>query len=225
VLQVRPAPAQTTAVIAELAQLCEQLGWQPNVIQTDRGPCFVGTDGGASRAVPGRVTLWLWGLGIEHRLIPVGKPQRNGVVERFHGAMERSWADEVDGLSALTDVWNHLRPEIRATLIAYRGHTDFRMERVWGHLERVQVERCVSRQGKLSLWDRDIHVGRVLADRQVVVTFDAARHHLVVRDKRLVLLAEVALPWLTCAWIWTGRVGADLGSVPAHPAGDTATFP
>jgi hypothetical protein len=203
----------------------DRLGWQPSVIQTDRGPCFVGTDGGASRAAPGRLTLWLWGLGIEHRLIPVGKPQRNGVVERFHGAMERSWTGEPDGLEALTDAWHQRRPAIRATPTPYRGQVDFRLERVWGPLERVQVERCVSRQGKLSLWDRDLHVGRWLADRQVVVSVDAARQRVVVRDKRHVLLAEVAVPWLPCTWIWTGQVGADLASASTNTTGDTATCP
>src|SRR5207244_6169195 len=91
---------------AGLAACFAQRGCQPEIIQTDRGACFLGAEGGASAAVPSRLTLWLWGLGIEHRLNPAHTPQRNGAVERFHGGVEHSWAGEMDGVAALIAVWN-----------------------------------------------------------------------------------------------------------------------
>ena len=95
-----------TAVQATLQALMTREGRQPAVLQTDRGPCFVGAEGGATKAVPGRLTLWLWGHGIEHRLLPPGTPHRNGAVERWNGAIEGSWAGEPGGLDELRAVWN-----------------------------------------------------------------------------------------------------------------------
>lgn len=200
-LAVTPGAARSTVAQQALAALLAAQG-QPAVVQTDRGSCFVGTEGGASKAAPGRLTLWLWGLGIEHRLTPVAKPQRNGVVERLNGALERSWRGETGGLEALLPVWNAGKPSTAERLTPYRGRAGFSLERVWARLEGVRVTRKVDRQGKFSLWDRPIRAGARCADRPVVVTFDAARRVLVLRDERDVWLAELALSWLTADWLW-----------------------
>lgn len=198
-----PGAPQRVVVQQTLASLMATLG-QPAVVQTDRGSCFVGSEGGASRAAPGRTTLWLWGLGSEHRLIPVGKPQRNGVVERLHGAIERNWQGEPDGLTALLPVWNYGKPSTRAQLTPYQGRRGFQVERVWARLEAVRVVRAVDRDGKVSLWDRRVRLGHRVRNRPVVLTFDAARRVMVVRDERDVWLLETGLPFLTTDWIWEG---------------------
>lgn len=198
---VAPGAPQRAVVQRTLAHLMAQHG-QPAVLQTDRGPCFVGTEGGASRAVPGRVTLWLWGLGVEHRLIPPGKPQRNGVVERLQGALERNWVGEADGLAALLTVWNYGKPSTADRLAPYQRRAGFQLDRVWARLEGVRIRRRVDRQGKCSLWDRPVWLGRQTRGREVILTFDAARRLLVVRDERDVWLCERPLPFLTEAWIW-----------------------
>ncbi len=190
-------------VLPRLAQLMARRGEQPAVLQTDRGPCFIGAEGGTNVAVPGRLTLWLWGGGIVHRLLPPGKPYRNGAVERFNGAIERSWQGEADGLSALQAVWNEGKGSGPAGM-AYTGRAGFQLARVWAGLATVRVKRSVDRQGKLSLWDRPVRVGQAWADRVVVVTFDAERMVAVIRDKRGEAIAERGLPWLTEAWIWDG---------------------
>jgi hypothetical protein len=198
-LHVADCPPRRAAVQAQLARLLAALGRQPTAVQTDRGACFVGAD--AAAALPGRLTLWLWGLGIAHRLIPPGRPQRNGAVERFHGALAHSWAGEAGGREALVAVWNAEKAPARAAA-AYAGRAGFADERVWAGLAGVRVERRVDRQGKLSLWDRPVRVGRAAADRPAVVTFDAAERRAVVRDERGARLAEVGLPWLTADWLW-----------------------
>ncbi len=105
-LTVHRARPQRAQAQAALARTMAEQGVQPLVIQSDRGACFVGAEA-ASRALPGSLTLWLWSLGVAHRLLPPRRPQRNGAVERLHGAVERSWTGEDGGLEALRIVWNH----------------------------------------------------------------------------------------------------------------------
>lgn len=214
---IEPGAAHRVVVLQSLDSLMQTLG-QPAIVQTDRGSCFVGSEGGASRAAAGRTTLWLWGLGIEHRLIPPGKPQRKGVVERLHGAIERNWRGEPGGLAALLPAWNYGKPSTRDRLTPYQGRQGFRLERVWARLETVRVVRAVDRDGTVSLWDRRVRLGHGVRNRPVVLTFDAARRVLVVRDERDVWLREVELPFLTTDWIWEG-----CHQIPST-TGDTSTI-
>ncbi|MGH2534540.1 MAG: hypothetical protein ACRDJW_19925 [Thermomicrobiales bacterium] len=208
-LAVEPVAGERTAIVlATLHRLMRQRGEQPAVLQTDRGPCFVGAEGGERRALPGRLTLWLWGLGITHRVLPPGKPWRNGAVERFQGAVEHSWTGEPDGLAAPRAVWNHGKAGAGTTL-PYQGRAGFDLARVWAGLARGRVTRSVDAQGKRSVWDRPLRVGRRWALRPVVVTFDAPRRVAVVRDKQDTALVERALPWLTAAWLWAEAEGAE----------------
>lgn len=187
---------------AGLAHAFARLGQQPPVVQTDHGACFLGAEGGASTAVPSRLTLWLWGLDIAHHLIPVRHPQSNGAVERLHGGLKLGWAGETGGIDAFLDVWNVDKPPLADDHRPYLGRTGFNWEQVWMHLSQVRVQRRVDRQGKCSLWNHAVRVGRQQRDRLVTLTFDGPRHLVVVRDEREVLLAEVALPWFTEDWLW-----------------------
>jgi hypothetical protein len=213
------AGERTRCVLAVLHQVMQQRGEQPALVQTDRAPCFVGAEGGERKALPGRLTLWLWGLGISHRVLPPAKPWRNGAVERFHGAVEHSWAGEPEGIAALQAVWNHGKHH-PAPAVPYQDRSGFSLERVWQGLAQVRVKRSVDAQGKLSVWDRPLRVGRAWAYRTVVVTFDLASRLVVVRTPQGDLLREVPLPWLTAAWLWAGIEGAD------HPCehDGTSTF-
>jgi hypothetical protein len=175
---------------------------------------------GENLALPGRLTLWLWGHAIEHRLTPPGKPQRNGAVERWNGAIAHSWAGEEGGLEALVAVWNYGKALPGEECQPYRGRAGWRAERMWERLARVRVTRRVDRQGKLSLWDRPVRVGSRLRDRTVVVEFDAERRLLTVHDERGALLAEKALPWLTAEWVWSGMEEEALVLAVAAPALD-----
>lgn len=207
-LGVAPVPGERTeAVLTTLHHLMRRLGAQPAVLQTDRGPCFVGAEGEERRAVPGRLTLWLWGLSIVHRVLPPAKPWRNGAVERVHGAVEHSWTGEPGGLAALLAVWNHGKPAPATP--PDQDRAGFDLARVWAGRERVRVARGVDAQGKLSVWDPPPRVGRPLARRTVVVTFDAERRLAVVRDTQDRVLVERPLPWLTIAWLWADIAGAD----------------
>lgn len=200
-LTVAPARPQQVQAQAALARTLACEGVQPTVVQSDRGACFIGTET-ASAAIPSRLTLWLWSLGIEHRLLPPRRPQRNGAVERLHGALERSWQGEPGGLEALLPVWNQGKQVATPATTPYRGRAGSDLERVWSGLERVQVRRRVTRQGTISLWDRPVRMGRRWAEQTVTVTFDAPRRMLVVRDEHDTLLRDRDLPWLTLDWLW-----------------------
>jgi transposase InsO family protein len=216
---VTPAPGERTEVATtRLHRLMRRRGEQPAVVQTDRGPCFVGAEGGERRALPGRLTLWLWGLGIAHRLPPPGKPWRNGAVERFQGAVAHSWAGEPMGLPALVGVWTHGKPAA-GTPRPFQDRDGFDSARVWQGLARARVARRVDPQGKPSIWDRPLYLGAAWAQRTVLVTFDAATRQAVIRDTRDRALLARTLPWLTPAWLWPGAT-ADL---PLDPHG-TPTF-
>jgi hypothetical protein len=207
-LAVQPvAGTRTDLVLPALHRVMRERGEQPAVVQTDRDPCFVGAEGGERRALPGRLTLWLWGLGIAHRVLPPAKPWRNGAVERLQGAVEHSWAGEPDGLAALLAVWNHGKATAAAPR-PYQDRAGFALARVWDGLARARVERSVDAQGKLSVWDRPLRVGRRWAGQTVALTFDPSRRLVVVRDRHEAILAERPLPWLTADWLWAGVDGA-----------------
>lgn len=189
-------------VQADLAHLFARLGRIPRAIQTDRHPCFLGAEGAARAALPSRLTLWLAGLGIGHRLLPVRRPQRNGAVERFHGGIEHSWRGEAGGLEALTRVWNVERPPLSAAHRPYRGRRGFAMRRVWALLGQTQVVRQVNHQGKLRLWNHDVWVSAEAAGQTVSVRFDPTTRQAVIRDAHERVLRARALPWLTAAWLW-----------------------
>jgi hypothetical protein len=223
-LLARPAAARQAEAHAGIADALTFHRCQPAVIQTDRGACFVGADT-ASAAVPGRLTLWLWGLGIRHRLTPPRRPTRNGAVERFHGAVEHSWQGEADGLAALVRVWN-VDKAAPDTGTPYRGRVGFSMDAVWDGLAGVTVTRRVDRQGKLSLWDRPVRIGREQAQRVVTLRFDAARRRLLVHDEWETVVRAVALPWLTEDWLWEPVAApTDAWVTPhvSHSPSDTST--
>lgn len=197
-----PTPARMDAVQAALATVMSRLGLQPEQVQTDHGPCFLGAEEGRRLAAPGRLTLWLASLGIAHRLIPVRQPHRNGAVERFHGAVETSWRGEAGGLEALQVVWNVEKPDLDGAHHPYRGRAGTSLERVWALLAGVQVQRRVDAQGKCGLFGRPLRVGVAAAGQEVAIGFDAARRLVVVEDAHAVLLQELALEWLTATWLW-----------------------
>jgi hypothetical protein len=197
------AGAQTAVVLATLQAIMARIGEQPAVLQTDRAPCFVGAEGSDRKALPGRFTLWLWGLDITHRILPPAKPWRNGAVERLHHALEHSWRGEPNGLADLLPVWNHGKPG-PATHRLYADRAGFDLDRVWTRLATTRVERSVDAQGKLSVWDRPLRIGQRWAGQTVVVTFDPTRRLAIIRDKQERVLSERALPWLTDAWLWDG---------------------
>lgn len=205
-------------VQAELAHVFAQEGLMPRQIQTDRHPAFLGAEEPDRAALPSRLTLFLAGLDIGHRLIPVRRPQRNGAVERFHGALELSWRDEPGGAAALVDVWNAERPPLSRRHRCYRGRQGFSLRRVWVLLGQTTVRRHVSRQGTISLWDHPVRAGMAVAGQAVTVRFDPATRQAVIVDAHEQTVRTAALPWLTADWLWAPVAPTDLQPHPPDPS-------
>lgn len=171
----------------------------PLRIRTDRGPQFIGSE---KSVFPSLFTLWLVGLGIEHRLNEKPySPQLNGGVERMHRTLaERVWKNaHFDSVCALRFA---LREEIewlnskelrhaRASygqipLVAHpeAAHSGrhyskdfeaclFDSTRVWGYLaEQVVLTRRVGKTGQVSINDLSYSVGRQFCGCEVSVKID-----------------------------------------------------
>jgi transposase InsO family protein len=196
-------------VQADLAHLFAELDLIPHQIQTDRHPCFLGAEEPSREALPSPFTLWLAGLGIAHRLIPVRRPQRNGAVERFHGGLEHSWRGEPGGDAALATVWNAERPSLSPRHRRYRGRRGFRLHQSWALLAHTAVVRQVNRQGKLRLWNHDLWIGSQVAGQTVTVRFDATTRCAVILDAHEQVVRARPLPWLTVDWLWAPVARSD----------------
>lgn len=77
-------PAGRSALTAqEMIPVCRKAfikeGYLPEAIRTDHGSCFIGAE---KNSFPSDFTLYLWGLGVSHELIPVRNPAKNGGIER-----------------------------------------------------------------------------------------------------------------------------------------------
>ncbi len=151
--------------------------------------------------MPGRLTLWVWSMGISHRLTPPRRPQANGAVERFHGAVAHSWQGEPDGLPALVAVWNQGKPPPTPATRCYQGRADSSLARVWQQLGTLRVARRVTRQGTIHLWNRTERLGVAWAQQTVTVTADAAHQHLVVTDDTDTCVCTLAVDWLKLDWL------------------------
>jgi hypothetical protein len=141
--------------------------------------------------------LWLVGLGVDVTRNRPRTPQENGVVERSQGTGKR-WAEPGQCVS-LAQLQQRVNEEDRLQRqeYPYRGSCSRRdtfpellhsgrgyaagwealcwdLERAAAHLAGYRVPRKVSSEGKVSVYERDRHVGRGQAGQRVWVEFAAA---------------------------------------------------
>lgn len=174
----------------------------PQRLQVDNGLPW-GSKGG----LPSALALWMTGLGVEVRWSRPAVPQDNGVVERSMRTA-KAWAnpgacrdrrevqrrlDEMDkiqreeypALAGKTrmEVWPELRHSGRAYSRKWEGG-NWDLQAALARLECFAVSRRVSKQGRVSLYDRPYAVGVSLADEEVLVQFSAERLEWIVSDRR-----------------------------------------
>jgi hypothetical protein len=185
------------------AQLRQWFGrWgMPGQLRVDNG-----TPWGSSDDVPTPLALWLVGLGVGVHWNEPRRPQQNGVAERSMGTFKR-WSDPRACRDA-AEWQGRLDHEERLYREAYPlpcgqsrlqrwpalAHSGRRYSAAWErrawslraaleHLAGYTLERTVSSQGRLSLFDRSYYVGAVLAGRVVKVYLDPERVEWVVLDR------------------------------------------
>jgi len=183
-------------------------GWQclPEEVQTDGEPTLIGNP---NDNFPSRFTLWLVGLGIDHRIIRAGVATDNAEVERCHRTLD-DYAiignEDVDyvGMQAVLDQSvDELNYELPSRAEGCRGlppiqaHPEllqpqrpfrpedellhFDLDRVDAYLASLIWERKVGKTGQISIGGQHQYysVGRDFARQSVLVSFDPQDRHFV----------------------------------------------
>jgi transposase InsO family protein len=195
------APQQVTLAEVQTTLRAGFLRWGtlPDAIQTDHQALFVAQ---AEDAFPTRFSLWLVGLGIEHRLIQPGQPTQNAAVERAHrtlydyaivGNEQLSPADlhqvvqqavydlafefpsRAKHCHAQAPVVAHpdlLQP--RRPFYADQELARFELSRVHAYLASFIWRRKVQKNGQISLGGSRLRysVGKAYAEQTVRIRFD-----------------------------------------------------
>lgn len=162
---------------------------------------------GSRGDLPTDLELWLGGLDVGVVANPPRRPQANGVVERSQGTGKR-WSDpagcgsveELRRRLEELDCWQRERYPYAGGMSRLEAHPGLRHSGraydpaaeeacwsrpgAWGVLGAVAVPRRVSPQGKVSLYERPLHVGVGWAGRTVWVGFDDQAGRWTVQDER-----------------------------------------
>lgn len=174
----------------------------PARLQVDNGLPW-----GSKGDLPPALSLWLVGLGIDVRWSRPRVPQDNGVVERSMRT-GKAWAnpgscrdrhevqrrlDEMDRIQR--EEYPALAGKTRLAVWPELSHSGRAYSRKWekgnwslqAALDRLGcfvVQRRVSRQGRVSLYDRPYTVGVSQADQEVLVQFSPERVAWIVSDRQ-----------------------------------------
>src|SRR5262249_5087730 len=160
---------------------------------------------GSWNDLPPALALWLIGLGIDVVWNDPRRPQQNGVVERAQGTGKR-WAEphacqsvaELQGRLDEDDALQRERyplPSGRSRREVFAGLTHsgrsyaaadeagrWDLRRVRERLAGYAVPRQVDRQGKVSVYNRNLYVGVVHAGKQVCVQYDPQQEQWLISD-------------------------------------------
>jgi transposase InsO family protein len=181
--------------------------WQalPEAVQTDGEAVWTGRRG--QEEFPSPLTLWLQGLGIQHRVTRPHRPTDNAEVERCHrtvadyaivgyegcdlshlqGILDQAVQDmasalpsRAEGCHGLPPVLAH--PELLQPRRSFQPAEElalFDLRRVDAYLAAYTWERQVGRRGQITLAgkDRRYSVGRAYAGQRIRVRFDPADRH------------------------------------------------
>ena len=214
--------------------------WQtlPDAIQTDNEVCLGGQP---SDPAPSQLTLWLIGLGVEHRFIRPNTPTDQAQIERTHRTLDGfvGLPDprlDVEQLQQRLDIereqhnrWFPSRasdcagrppllahPELEQPRRPYRLECErqlFDEQRIYDYLATIELERKVSSTGQIQLRGRSRAVGRAYAGQSVIVQCDAKTHEWVVHQADGVELKRLPICSLNVTAL-TGIADVPLPHVP-----------
>jgi len=214
--------------------------WQtlPDALQTDNEVCLGGQP---SDPAPSHLTLWLVGLGVEHRFIRPNTPTDQAQIERTHrtldgfvGLPDRRL--DLEQLQQRLDIereqhnrWFPSRasdcagrppllahPELEVPRRPYRLEWErqlFNEQRVYDYLASIRLERKVSSTGQIQLRGRSCGVGRAVAGQSVIVQCDAETHEWVVHQSNGVEVKRLPICGLDVTTL-TGITDMPMSDVP-----------
>lgn len=170
----------------------------PDGVQTDNELRLAGDP---NEQFPSDLTLWLAGLGIQHRFIRPGHPRDQAQIERTHRTLDglvlnASARQDVFHLQAALErertLYNHVsaclasdcagqpplcaHPELLQPRRPYRPEWElvlFDVQRVYAYLSKVVLQRKVSQVGQVQLGGVRYALGRSHAAKTLQVQFDA----------------------------------------------------
>jgi transposase InsO family protein len=159
---------------------------------------------------PTLFTLWLVGLGIEHRIIRLGRPTDNAQVERGHRtitdyAIVGNENCDVDPLQSILDqAVDELLFDLPSRATGCQGRTpieahpdllqpprpyqpelewaQFDLNRVSAYLANLKWIRKTSKIGQLYLGDQRYYLGTAYAHREIAIRFDPVEQKLIFLD-------------------------------------------
>jgi transposase InsO family protein len=184
-------------VIGVCRQAFTHWGVLPEAIRTDHGACFCAPD---SDSFPTDFTLYLWGLGIAHELIPVRRPSANGGIERDHRTLSENFLADyafqshprlVRDAQAFGQFRNHFVPSrslrcqgqtpvavaqrLACHAVAYQPRWEaqlFDPQRIYEKLAPLPWQRTVSNSGYLTLGHHKYYAGRVYRHQVLHLRFE-----------------------------------------------------
>jgi len=180
-------PQQTQAFLREAFARWGRPSW----LRVDNG-----TPWGASGGLPTALVLWAAGCFVRTHHNDARRPEQNGGVERSHGTTKR-WAEpwlceSAEELQARAEEASRRQRESypyragkKSRLEAFEGlrHSGRRYSRRWersgwsleealGVLAEVVEKRRVDQNGSVSLYSRNVYVGRSWRGQEVWVRYD-----------------------------------------------------
>jgi hypothetical protein len=198
-------PPETTQ--AELRKAFRRWG-RPQRLRVDNGAPW-----GSSGDLPTDLELWLKGMGVDLENNPPHSPQDNGIVERSQGTAKR-WGepeqcDTPEDFQKRLDLMDRIQREEypsrggQARLevypeLAHSGRqyslrwerTAWDFEAAKAHLAGFAARRLVSRSGKISIYNKNYHVGILHSSKFVYLTFDPDTSEWVISDTEGRLLSR-----------------------------------
>lgn len=210
--QVKQAPAKVTAAEVRTSLRRCFTRWQtlPAEVQTD-GETTLSSH--RQSDFPTDFTLWLTGLGIEHKVIRPAQPTDNAEVERCHRTINeyaiignekqplaglQTLLDEAveelafelpsraEGCAGRSPIAAH--PELLHPPRPFRPELElahFDLKRVDAYLATFTWQRNASQSGQISLGGYRYFVSRAYANRSISIRFDPADRRLVFAEPDL----------------------------------------
>jgi transposase len=202
-------PAGRSALTAqEMIPVCRKAfikeGHLPEAIRTDHGSCFIGAE---KHSFPSDFTLYLWGLGVSHELIPVRNPAKNGGVERDQRTFNEHFIidyqfishekieEDAEAFGAFQNKYvpsrsvrcqgrtaSETAERLKCQARKYKCSQEekiFSVDRIYNKFLQLRWPRLVSSSGYVTIGHYKYYVGWAYKGKEIEVRFDPQTKELI----------------------------------------------